>query len=268
MKTYTQKDLDHVMASLDLLSESEKEVLYKAFAHGTAYPDLESKRAFALDSVRAAVLAHTPKDAESPMHAAFTYLYDRTRRRLGFFESEGIIRAYYSICERRPEDRWELAIAARMVGEMQLYRNNPTAEAIQEAEQKLALSLLLYEGMDSQDPDVRGGRAKTLSSLAALFIMQGNYAEAEKLLKEAKAMFRALAYEGNEEWRPYYAGSMMNLGDLYIRIGKKQEAIHCYRRAVDILEKCKSYDSYYMHFALDHALGVLKELDEKEESET
>lgn len=261
MKAYTQKDMEHVMDKLDLLSETEKEALYKAVAHGTAYPDLESKYAFTYDSICAAVLTHTPKDAESPMHAAFIYLYDCTRRRLGFFASEIIIRSYYSICERRPEDYQELAIAARLVGEMRLYSDEPTSAALQEAQDKLIQSFSLFNGMRLNTSKRKGGRAKTMSSLAALKIIQNQDSEAELLLKEAKTVFRDLSYRW-EEWRPYYAGSLVNLADFYERTGKEKTAVQFYKRSIDVLEKCKQYDPYYIEFAIDHVTEKLMYFDE------
>ena len=103
-----------------------------------------------------------------------------------------------------------------------------------------------------RDPNVKAGRANTLSSTAVLLMTHGKDSEAESLLIEAKRVFRDLSYRGREEWRPYYAGSLINLADLYLRIGKVADAMHYYQHAANVLEKCKLGDPTYIRFALDH----------------
>ena len=253
MKSYTQKDVAYVLGALELLSEAERERLYEAYAHGTAYLGIEEKRKYTWDSIRES-LSKPPEDGETPMHTAFRYLYDRTRHWLGFSQAAVIIRTYHLIATRKPGDQHELAVACRALGEMQLYNPDPTPDTMREAEKMLAQSLILYNGMNLSDPNKKAGRANTLSSTAVLLMTQGKDSEAESLLIEAKRVFRDLSYRGREEWRPYYAGSLINLADLYSRIGKVADAIHYYQHAANVFEKCKLGDPTYIRFALDHII--------------
>jgi len=113
--------------------------------------------------------------------------------------------------------------------------------------------------LDGNHPDI----AKSLNSIAGLYVDQGKYAEAEPLYK------RALDIRENvlEQDHPDIAKSLHNLAGLYRRQGKYDKAEPLYRRALEIRERILEPDHPDMATSLNDFAILLEEQGKNDEAE-
>lgn len=260
MKAFTKEDYNDVISALSVLTDQEKEALYHACTYESVFSDEKQRQQHVHDSMQFA-LNHPSTESESALHAAFLSLYDFSRRHKSFSDAEVVARTYLMISERLPDNPRDIAIAYRMVGEMHLYQKDLPPDNFIEPCALLKKSLELWELMDFEDPGVKAGWAITASSYALALEERGEFIAAEKLLINARDVFRDLTDREFDGRMPWYAGSLMNLSELYINMGKQKIALECLRTAISILLDCPADERGYVRLALNHATKQLQLLE-------
>ncbi len=127
-----------------------------------------------------------------------------------------------------------------------------------EAEKQWAAAVMEAEGFGPQDPRA----ATSLNNLAAVYHLQGKYAEAEPLYKRALAIWeKALGPE-----HPDVAQSLNNLALLYQDQGRYAEAEPLHKRALAIREKSLGPGHPLVAQSLENYAALLRKTGRSDEA--